>query len=106
MNAKHGAVSTTATADNAAATVTLADVAGGGQSHYITGIYASFSAAAAGKLLTLKDGATTIGNFHVTNQREIVFTKPVEIRGAAEISLAASGGAGTIGAVTVAYYTI
>lgn len=98
-------LSSTTTADNAAATVTIADVAAGGQSHYITSISASFSAAVAGKLMTVKDGATTVGNYHVHNQRDIVFASPLEIRGAAEVSLAASGAGGTIGAVTVTYYT-
>lgn len=94
-------VPTTTTADNAAATITLADVSG--QSYFITSISASFSAAAI-KLLTVKDGATTVGNFHVHNQRDIVFDHPLEIRGAAEVSLAASGTGGVIGAVTVTYY--
>lgn len=98
-------LSSTTTADNAAATVTIADTAAGGQSHYVTSISASFSAAIAGKLMTLKDGATVVGNYHVHNQRDIVFASPIEIRGAAEVSLAASGAGGTIGAVTVSYYT-
>lgn len=97
--------SITATADNAAATVTRAGEAG--KSHFITSISGSFSAAAI-KLLTLKDGAAIIGNFHVHNQREIVFAKPIKITAgaAAELSLAASGTAAVIGAVTMTGYTI
>lgn len=97
--------SETTTADNAAATVTKAAEAG--KSHYITSISGSFSAAAI-RLATLKDGATTKGNFHVHNQREITFDKPLKITAgaAAELSLAASGTAGVIGAVTMQGYTI
>ncbi|MBT9177519.1 MAG: hypothetical protein DDT20_01853 [Firmicutes bacterium] len=52
-------------------------------------------------------GATTIGNFHVHNQRDIVFAKPLRLTmgSAAELRLAASGTAGVIGAVTMSGYT-
>lgn len=95
----------TATADNAAATVTKAGEAG--KSHYITGIAASFSAAAV-KLLTLKDGATVIGNWFVHNTLALTFPKPIRITAgnAVELSLAASGAAGTVGAVVLMGYTI
>ena len=95
----------TTTADNAAATATHALAAG--QSHYVTSISGSFLAAAI-NLMTLKDGVTTIGNFHVHNQREIPFVPPLKITAGAavELELGASGGAGNIGAVTMAGYTI
>lgn len=102
----------TATADNAAATVTKAGQAGQnafgeGISHYVTGIAGSFSAAAI-KLLTLKDGATVIGNWYVHNAFALTFPKPIKITAgnAVELSLAASGTAGTIGAVVLMGYTI
>lgn len=97
--------SVTTTADNAVATVTKA--AESGKSHYITSISSSFSVAKI-KLATLKDGATVIGNYHVHNQRDIVFAKPVKLTAgnAAELSLAASGTAAEIGAVTMTGYTI
>lgn len=97
--------SITTTADNAAATVTRAAVAG--QSHYITSIAGSFSAAAI-RLLTLSDGGTVIGNFHVHNQRNLEFAKPLQLTAgnAAALTLAASGTATVIGAVTLTGYTL
>jgi hypothetical protein len=98
--------SITVTADNAAATVTRAAEAG--RQHVITSIAGSFSVANAGKLMTLKDGATVIGNYHVMTVRDKEFDKPVKLspNSAAELSLAASGTAGQIGAVTMTGYTI
>ena len=92
--------SETVTADNAAATVTQA--ADSRLEHYVTSIHASFSVANV-QLLTLKDGSTIVGNWHVNDQRDIVFAKPLRItHGAAvELSLAASGTPGQIGAVTM-----
>ena len=95
----------TTTADNAAATVTHA--AETGKAHYVTSIHGSFSAANI-KLMTLKDGTTVIGNFHVDNQRDIPFAKPVRITEGAlvELSLAASGTSTEIGAVTMTGFTL
>lgn len=95
----------TATADNSAATATKA--AESGKAHYICSISGSFSAAVI-KLMTLKDGTTVIGNFHVHNQRDVTFDRPVRITtgAAAELSLAASGAGGTIGAVTITGFTL
>lgn len=95
----------TATADNAATTATK--TAESGKAHYVTGLSASFSAANAGKLLTLKNGTTVIGNFHVHDQRDLVFPSPIRIDtgAAAELSLAASGTGGQIGAVTLTGFT-
>jgi len=94
----------TATADNAAATATK--TAEAGLSHYITSISGSFSAAAI-KLMEMKDGATVKGNYHVHNQRDVVFSNPFKIteNTDAVLTLAASGGAGTIGAVTMTGFT-
>lgn len=96
--------SITATADNAAATATRAAEAG--KSHYITAIFGSFSAAAI-KLATLKDGTTVIGNYYVHNADSVPLARPLKITSgaAAELSLAASGTAGVIGAVTLKGYT-
>ena len=97
--------SITTTADNAAATVTRA--AEVGRVHCIVSISGSFSVANI-KLMTLKDGTTVIGNFHVHNQRDIVFDKPVRLspNSLAELSLAASGTATQIGAVAMAGFTV
>lgn len=95
----------TATADNGAATATKA--AESGKAHYITGVSGGFSAAIAGKLMTLKNGTTVVGNFHVHNQRDISFPFPIRLDtgAAAELSLAASGAGGSIGAVTLTGFT-
>jgi len=95
----------TTTANNSAATATR--TAESGKSHYVTSVHGSFSAANI-KLMTLKDGATIIGNFHVHNQRDVIFDKPVRITqgNAAVVELAASGTGGEIGAVTMCGYTV
>jgi hypothetical protein len=96
--------SLTATATAAAATVTRPAEAG--RSHYVTSISGGFGAAQIA-LLTLSDGATVIGNFHVHNQRTATFDKPLKITGgnAAGASLGA-GAAGVVGAVTLTGYTV
>lgn len=97
--------SVTATADNAAATATKAAEAG--KSHYVTSISGAFSAAAI-KLMTLKDGTTVIGNHYVHNASGFNFANPIKIASGnlAELSLAASGTAGVIGAVTLNGFTL
>lgn len=94
----------TTSANNSAAIV--AKFAVSGKNHFITGISGSFSVAKI-KLMTLKDGATVIGNFYVHNQRDIIFDKPIKIStgAAVELSLDASGTAGEIGAVVMTGYT-
>ncbi len=94
----------TGTGNNVAATVVRAGVVG--QRHYITGISGSFSAAAI-NLLLLREATVIIGSFYVHNQRDIAFDKPIMLTdgAAAELSLAASGTAGNIGAVTMMGYT-
>lgn len=97
--------SVTGTADNATASATRA--AETGKAHYVTGIHGSFSAANI-KLMTLKDGSTIIGNFHVHNQRDVHFDRPLRITqgNAALLELAASGVGGQIGAVTITGFTL
>lgn len=94
----------TATADNAAATVTKAAEAG--KQHFITGFTGSFSATAT-KLLTIKDGAAVKTNIYVVNSLAVTLARPIRLteNSAAELSLAASGGVGNIGAVTLFGYT-
>lgn len=96
--------SATATADNAAATAQKAAVSG--MTHFVTSIHLSFSGAAT-KLATLKSDVNALGNFHVVNQRDIVFEHPVPMNEGelAEVSLAASGAGGNIGAVTFFGYS-
>lgn len=94
----------TTTADNAAAAVTLAKPANGAK-HKVCEVSASFSAAAI-KLLTITDGGTVKGNYHVHNQRSVMFDPPLELLDSASISLAASGTGGVIGALTVSFFTL
>ena len=96
--------SITTTADNASATATRAGESG--KSHYITQVSGSFSAAAT-KLLTLSDGGTVIANLHVVNQRDIALARPLKLTAgqAAAVTLAASGAAGVVGAVTLSGFT-
>lgn len=95
----------TTTADNAAATATHA--AETGKAHFVTSIHASFSATVA-KLLTLKDGTTVIGNFYIYDSGGVTFDSPVRITDATlvELSLAASGTGGNVGAVTMSGYSV
>jgi len=97
--------SITTTATNAAATVTRA--AESGKRHYITGISGSFGAAQIA-LMTLSDGGTTVGNYHVHNQRDVEFGgAPVQmgVNAAAALSLGA-GAASVVGAATLRGFTI
>lgn len=93
-------------ASNATATATRAAPAGGIR-HHITGISGSFSAAAAGKQLTLKQGSTELGRWYVTNDLSITFPSPIQIEPAkvANLELAA-GGSAIVGAVNLIGYTL
>ncbi len=101
-----GISSTTISADNAAATITLAAPAAG-VAHYVWGIIVGFVGGAATKLCTVKDGATVKENLPVVNSLTTERAKPLKITDATalEVSLAASGTAGIIGYVTVMYET-
>lgn len=92
--------------DNATATATKA--ANANQTHYITGVYYSFSAAVSGKLGTIKKDTTVLGNFYVYNQLAAPFPFPVAVPkgSAATAELAASGAGGTLGAVVMTGFTV
>lgn len=96
-----------ANADNAAATASKA-AGGAGVKHYVTSVSGSFSAAAVGKELQLKDGSTVIGRWYVHNQLHVTFPVPVEITANTAVSavLAASGNLTEIGGVTLTGFTI
>lgn len=99
-------LSTTISADNAAATITLAAPAAG-VAHYVYGVVAGFVGGTATKLLTIKDDITIKENVPVVNSLYYERIKPLKITDAKalEVSLAASGTAGIIGYVTVQYET-
>lgn len=92
-------------ADNATATATKAAAAG--KRHYITSVSGSFTAAAAGKVLTLKDGTTVLGEWAVHNQFDQAFPLPIRatLGNAVSAELAASGTAGVLGKVTITGFT-
>lgn len=98
----------TANEDNATATATRADPNSGANSHYVTSISASFSATVSGALLTLKQGSTEIGRWYVYDAFALVFPSPVKLdpSSAVSLELAASGGAGTVGAVSMTGFTL
>ena len=101
-----GISSATVSADNAAATITLAAPAAG-VAHYVWGIVAGFAGGAATKLLTVKDDTTVKENVPVVNMFGVSRHKPLKITDAKalEVSMAASGTAGVIGYVTLQYET-
>lgn len=96
----------TANADNAAATATKA-APSGGISHFVTSISAGFSATVSGALLTLKAGSTEIGRWYVYDSLTLDFPSPIWVTpgDAVSLELAASGGAGTVGAATLTGFT-
>lgn len=90
--------------DNAAATATRA--AETGKIHYITGVFASYSAAKT-LLLQIKDGSTVIAEQYVVNSEAITFPTPIRATKGNAVSavLAASGTDGTIGKVNLTGFT-
>lgn len=93
-----------ATGDNTAATATRA--AESGKTHYVTAILASYSAAAGGQV-NVKDGASSIFTIDCHDQLVVTLVKPLAITAGNAVSaeLAASGGSGNIGTVTLIGYT-
>jgi hypothetical protein len=95
------------TADNAAATATKA-APSGGISHYITSVSASFDASVSGAQLILKHGTTEMARWYVYDAFALVFPSAIQLPPgtAANLELAASGTAGTTGAVNLSGYTL
>lgn len=94
-----------ATATNSTATATKA-APSEGLSHFITGVYGSFSATASGITLTLKDGSTQIGRWYVYDNAGIVFDSPIKISPATAANLElAAGGSGVVGVAVMTGYT-
>lgn len=93
-------------ADNALATATKAAEAG--RQHIVYGVTASFSAAAAGKLLTIKDGTTIVFQAYVTNQLSVHFPHGIAITpgAACAAELAASGTGAVLGDVDLHGITV
>lgn len=95
-----------ASADNALATASKA--ADGTRQHIVYGVTASFSTAAANKLLTIKDGTTIVFQAYVTNALSIVFERGIAMTpgGACSAELAASGTGGQSGDVNLHGVTV
>lgn len=92
----------TANATNALATATKAAVTG--KTHYITGVSASYSAAAIGTL-QIKDGSTVIWEGSIHNQRDVKFKGLRATTGNAVSAELAAGGAGVVGRVNIMGFT-
>lgn len=91
---------------NALATASKAAPAAG-KRHYLTGVYASYSAAATG-LLQVKDGATVILERYVkdTVPADIHFARPIRVTDATAVSAElAAGGAAVVGKVAIMGFT-
>lgn len=97
----------TANATNATATASRAADANTTSRHYVASVSGSFSAAASGILMVLKQGSTEIGRWYVHNALHVVFESPVAIapNTACSVELSA-GGAAVVGAVDLCGYTI
>lgn len=96
----------TANATNATATATHA--AALGFTHYLTMALVSFSAApAAPVLMTILDGASTLGGFYVTQSQVFTFPRPLRMTNGNAVSVALpTGGAVVVGRVMIAGYTL
>jgi hypothetical protein len=96
-----------AKADNAVASASKAGEAG--KSHYITSVFASYTASLTSKgTLSIKDGITVIAEVDLESSRDVTFGKPVKITegNAVSAELSASGTAGTIGKVNLTGFTV
>lgn len=107
VTVRPGGWSVTANATNATATASKAASANSTSAHYVSSISGSFSAAAAGILMVLKQETTEIGRWYVTNQLHINLSVPIKAPENTAVSVELSaGGAAVVGAVTIAGYTI
>lgn len=89
-----------ATAVNAIATATIGAVSGA--VHLIDGVEFSFSAAVAGALARVLDGATVLAQYYVHNSLVVPYTFPlVGTSGGAVSADLAAGGVGVTGAVVI-----
>lgn len=78
-----------------------------GRSHFVVAFVVAISATLTnGLLVTLSDGGTTIGRFHLRDRREIAFPIPIKITEGAtfEISIPA-GGIGNLTSIFVVGHT-
>jgi hypothetical protein len=91
--------------DNDTSTATKAAPASG-QTHWVTSVAGGYDATVSGNTLILKDGTTEVGRWYVYDSFALVFPSPVQINGAANLELEASGAGGTTGAATMTGYTL
>ena len=97
--------SANAVATNATATATVT-APPAGTANYICGVSASFSAAGTA-LCQLKDGATVVQQWYVTNTAplQITFANPLKMTPTTATTLVLSaGGAAVVGAVSISAY--
>lgn len=98
-------IETSAEVDNATASATRA--ADSVETHYVTGVDASYSDPASG-LLTIKDGATVVWRGHVHDARELQFSQALRATegNAVSAELAGAGTAGIMGVVSLQGYSL
>lgn len=90
----------------AAGLATAAKAAGTGKAqHFITGVLASYSAAADIGLLEIKDGTTVIARLRVHESASVQFATPLAGSPAAAVSAELAAAVGT-GDVTLIGYTV
>jgi hypothetical protein len=80
-----------------------------GKSHYITSVFATYTASLTSKgTLTIKDGTTIISEVDLESSRDVTFGKPIKITSGNSVSadLSASGTAGVIGKINLTGFTI
>jgi hypothetical protein len=94
-----------ASATNATATATV-NAPPAGTANYVCGVSATFSAAGTA-LCQLKDGATVVQQWYVTNTAplQITYANPLKMTPATATTLVlAAGGAAVVGAVSISAY--
>jgi len=100
---KHPAWIEKGSASNALAVASRA-ASGNGQTHYVTGVCASFSGAATA-LLQIKKGTTVIFEQYINNSQTIQFTIPLDGGTGAVSAELAAGGSGITGKVNLIGFT-
>lgn len=96
----------TTTADNATATATIAAPSAGSSGNYVTSVSGGFDSTVSGNTLILKEGTTEKLRWIVYDEKTVVFPNPIQINGAANLELEASGTGGVSGTATITGYTV
>jgi len=88
------------------ANVDATEPAVAGETHFVTSISGSFSAATTGRSLELVDGVAVIQRYRLTFSLVVVYNRPIELTtGNAAIGRLLAGGVGVTGHVNLAGFT-